>query len=239
MLPLLWPTSPTMTGMHSTAQEFQGFGGIVIIPRTGLSRYQSRTDRNGILPMSFDLYPTLAFCAEGGERTRRPFPRSYSNPVATVNTPVISSLNQKDAKHTTKLKECMIRSEWTRQWINKHIKNTRSSCEGGGVSLPKKKGSTINCHSAGISTSKRFFRLRGKLAQLREKDLKPAGATMRRLGGVSTGVNPGKSLAQARRNNGTSGDLHGSNNRNILVSDFLRNMKAGKESESTGRLHIK
>jgi hypothetical protein len=251
MPPLLSAAAPsTLIGMpscHSLEPQFNGFD-IAIMTRGGL-HFKSSKDKLDMLPLNFLQTPNETFGASGDDtatqqhRVLPPRLSAYAtstSPEATAKL-IVSSL-KKYGPQAAKLTGCMIQSELTRQWINKHIKNTTStSCDGGadvasGIVIPKKKqeGCAKTCPSAQrrASSSKRYFRHRSRSKQLAKKqDLRPAGARRRRLVGSTTTTTAAaeetsKYLAQATsytKKIKISGDLlKRPNPRKVMVSDYLR-----------------
>jgi hypothetical protein len=242
-MPLLSAAAPALIGMPSCPSlepQFNGFTGLY---------FKSCKDKHDMLSLNFLLTRNETFGASGDERAtqhHRSLPplsaSTTTSPEATAK--LIVSYFKKDAPQAAMLTGCMIRSELTRQWINKHIKNTTStSCDGGAdvasssIVIHKTKqgcAKTKTCPSPHrrVSSSKQYFRLRSTSKQpARKRDLKLAGAAGRRRLGESTTTTTAaeetsKYLAQATsytKTFKTSGVLlRTPDPRKVRVSDYLR-----------------
>jgi hypothetical protein len=234
-----------MPSCPSLEPQFNGFD-IVIIPRRstpGLHDFKSSKDRHDMLPINFLLTPNETFGASGDDRATQHY-RSFFPPLSASSTTssspeetakrIVSSLKKDDV---AKLAGCMIRSELTRQWINKHIKNTTTSttsCDSAGadhvasgIMIPKTKQgcAKTSCPSVTtrrVSSSKRYFRRRRRSKQLAMRLL---------VGSITTTPAPAeetsKYLAQTTTSHTKTCKASGvllqrPNPRIGMVSDYLR-----------------
>jgi len=249
-------SSTTLALMSPTIRRLKGFS------KAGLVLQRKE---NALSGTNNEPSVSATFAVGGGlddgnndiiHRSQSPSSSSASQPK-TVKQCIIAMLREDGGKNALSLQDCMIRSEYTRQWINKHIKNNvsnaaasdtgdlvvllapktktkRSSTGSSSSSSTKKK-----CHSARLSSSKRFFRMSKMLEaaskSFSEKDLRLAAASRRQIMATSLLKPPFKALAHPQTTTAvkdhaleSSGVLLRPNcisSRQGMVSDFLRRVK--------------